>query len=112
MGYDTLMSSAKKDDWTVRGANWLWRGKVEAGSSHEEAGTQVFERIFSRKGNEGKAQGLTLLHGDSPLVGLVIRARNDGEAKGAQGEVVLLSSLLAANAGMHRLSQALQTMGG
>lgn len=95
-------------DWRVEGSNWIWRVSLGKEVEADEVATRAVEDISRWVRGDGPILGMLEIRGDeAPKVGLIMMV-STSEMKSMDEHLVVLSSSVMANAGMHRAANSLK----
>ncbi len=97
-----------KVTWCVEGSNWTWRREIGEDVAADEVATQAVEDIARWGGGTGPLFGTLEIRGeDIPKAGLIMMVSNS-RMKSSEEHLVVLSSSIMANAGLHQAARVLK----
>lgn len=97
-----------KVTWCVEGSNWTWRKEMGGNCEADEVATQAVEDIARWGRGDGPLLGELEIRGeDMPKVGLIMMVSTSA-MRSVEEHLVVLSSSVMANAGMHRAARILK----
>lgn len=96
-----MSKGSKEIEWRVEGSNWSWRGNFPSSTPPEEVATRVIEALSRPSGwTEEFISQLTISDGRNPHVGMIMMISNS-KMKSPEEHLVVMSSSIMANAGLH-----------
>lgn len=94
--------------WLVEGANWTWSMPMDEDTPAEEIATRAIEDIARQVRGEEPVLGLLAARGaEPPKVGVIMMVSNE-KMQSIDEHLVVLSSGVMADAGMHHAAKVLK----
>lgn len=107
-----MATKRKNIVWKVEGSNWSWTGPYPASTPPEEVATRVVETLAKPDAwDESFREGLVVSGGENPKVGMIMMISNSG-MKSESEHLIVLSSTIMANAGLHDKARVLDEASG